>query len=172
MTDMYAKVRKDRKRNRDILPIVVAVVVVLSAIGIGIIVHLTGFHRRYDRFILALTESTYYADEHKSLRAETDGIALRVSDDNMYALLTYITVYESGAEKNVPTYEEDVFMDYGNGSVLRLWDVQPDEDTKVHGLVISFTDPDGWNYTYQSTKMSLATIQNRYLSTYDNEIWE
>ena len=167
MDGLYANVRIEPKTRRDTW-----IWVIMAALGVlfaGVIVSTVwflGYHGRFTKFVGNLSASTTYAYNNDSLTATIDGKTFRVSDDNMYGLFGYLSLNNSGRESGKVPEGEPVTLDYGDGSMLELWDI-PAEGGR-HYMFVQYTDIDGGIYSYISYKTTLDTVVVRYL-TYGND---
>lgn len=164
MDGLYANIRKDRKGNRDVS--LVAIIMAILVIAVVVLVAVTwcmGYRRRFNVFVGNLSNSTTYAYEHESLTARIDGRLYKISEENMYGIFAYIALNKSGRESREIPEGEPVALEYGDGSVLRLWDRPFDKRATGHTLFLQYTDTDGKVYSYISYKMTLDTIVTRYL---------
>ena len=164
MADLYDNIRKDAKTGRDMpLTIIVTTLIVGAVVLLVVGGWYIGYGRRFMKFVSNLSNSTTYAYENESLTAGIDGRQYRVSADNMYGIYSYITFNRTGRESSEIPEGEPVVLEYGDGSVLMLWD-QPEEKTAGgHCLFLHYTDVDGKVYSYISYKTTLDTIVTRYL---------
>ncbi len=167
MNDLYANIKRNDHTRKDMRfwgLIVLAVCLIAAAIAFT--VWFMGYHGRFSDFVSKLSASTTYAYKNNSLTAKVDGKAFKVSEDNMYGIYAYLSLNKSGRESRKVPEGNPVELDYGNGTMLKLWDF-PAEDGK-HYLFVQYTDIKGDIYSYISFKTTLDTVIVRYL-TYGNE---
>ena len=166
MGGLYENVKKDRKTGKDSrIWITLAVLVCAIAVVAASVVWFLGYHGRFTEFVGKLSASTTYASKNGGLIATVDGKTYKVSEENMYGIFAYISLNKSGRESKKAPEGEPVILDYGNGMMLKLWDMPLDGH---HYLFIQYTDIYGDIYSYISYKTTLDTVIARYL-TYGNE---
>lgn len=163
MEGLYMNVRNDSRTRKDtwIWTIMVTVVCVFVIMGV-VVIWFLGYHGRFSKFVSKLSDSTTYAYNNDGLTAEMDGEVFKVSDENMYGIFGYLSLSKSGRESRKVPEGEPVTLDYGNGSILKLWDMSA--DGRHHNLFVQYTDPAGDVYSYISYKATLDTVAVRYLT--------
>ena len=167
MNGLYANIKKNDQKHKDTLFwSIVALVLCLTAIVIASVVWFLGYHGRFTDFVGNLSASTTYAYKNDCLIAKAGGKTYKVSEENMYGIYAYLSLNKSGRESKKIPEGEPVELDYGNNTMLRLWDI-PLEGGR-HNLFIQYTDIQGNIYSYISYKTTLDTVVVRYL-TYGNE---
>lgn len=168
MSAFYELVNREEKRSRDTRMWILtgALIAVMLAAGASV-VWFMGYHGRFTDFVGGLSGSTTYARRHDSLIAQVNGRKLRVSEENMYGIYAYLSLSKSGRESRKVPDGEPVTLDYGDGALLRLWDM-PAEGSGRHNLFVQFTNGKGEVYSYISYRATLETVVVRYL-TYGNE---
>lgn len=171
---MYEKLKKGGRDRKDTsLRNVIVICVIFFVLATGTIIWIAGYFSRYQRFLERFSASTVYAYDNRCLRAEVEGQSLWVNLKNNYGIYTHITVYGIGSEKySVPKQSADVTLDYGNGSRLLLWDMEPSGDSRAHRLFLHYEDAEGYRYSYVSDEMDLETIKIQYLLVKTNRKWE
>ena len=171
MADFYDMVtppekRRSRSKERITLYAVVALLVVFAA-GF-VILRLAGYKTRVREFRYQLNDSTIYAYEHDSLRADfPDGQSVRVSGEHNYDVYQFLSVRSLGRNALFTPKGEAVTLDYGDGAVLRLW---ADRDTR--GMYVRFDAADGDHCLFHSRDMRLNDVIGRYLALSKNAPWE
>lgn len=177
MSDMYNKVsrpaeRPKRRRGAAVF-IALAAAVVLIAVWILSAYGILSVRRQFYQFVSAISDSTVYAYENDSLRAEMDGQSIRVTGGNNYSLYHAISVMEpDGRLLHVPEGEADIVLDYGDGAVLRLWKVKgEDGKPKDRGLELVFDAPDGKRFLFSCKNESLSPLE-RWAGLAGNGPWE
>lgn len=163
-----AESRKDRTLRNVILAVVVISVIVLVPM-----IWIMGSAGRYRTYVEKLSDSTIYAYNNRSLYAVMDGEVRWINLKNDYKIYTYITVSGRGVEQyRIPEEEPAITLDYGNGSSLKLWDLEPVEGSRTHRLFLEFEDSTGYSYAYTSEAMDLEAIKIRYLEVKTNKVVE
>lgn len=174
MSDLYEKIRRNNKPPCDITFIsILASLFVITAFLIISVIYLMGCNRRFLAFVSNLSNSTVYANEHESLIAEINGKTYKISEKNMYGIYAYIALSKSGRESwKLPEGMPSVMLDYGDGAVLKLWDLPDDQSVTGNILFIYFTDSNGGKFSYINYKMTMETMMIRYLLYNNVEIGE
>lgn len=171
---MYEKIEKNPrvKSDRVLRNMVLACVLVLALAAV-MLIRAAGYFSRYQEFVGKLSDSTVYAYDNRCLRAEVEGQSLWVNLKNDYGLYTHITVYGVGVEKHsTPKRAADVELYYGNGSSLKLWDMEASGSAGAHSLFLHYEDETGYSYSYVSGEVDLETLKNKYLLVKTNRAWE
>ncbi len=167
MNDLYANIKRKEPKHKDKLFLgATALALCLMAAAIISVIWFLGYHGRFTDFVGNLSASTTYAFKNDCLTAKVKGRTFKLSEENMYGIFTYLSLNKSGRESKKIPEGDPVELDYGNGTMLRLWDI-PVEDGR-HYLYIQYTDIKGKIYAYISFKTTLDTVVSRYL-TYGNE---
>lgn len=171
---MYEKIRViPKKKNDKVLRIAIACALIFLGLAAVTIIWFSGYFSRYQKFVGKFSDSTVYAYENRCLRADVDGQSLWVNLKNDYNIYTHITAYGIGAEKHVlPDSGPDVYLDYGNGSSLSLWDIEPSGNGSAHKLFLHYEDLTGYSYSYTTDELNLETLKVKYLLVKTNHSWE
>lgn len=167
MNDLYAKVKKNDNYTKKDMRFLIAIVLVFCLViaMVAFAVWFLGYQRRFSDFVGKLSDSTTYAYNNDSLTAKIDGKSIKVSEENMYGIFAYLSLNKSGKESRRRPEGEPVELDYGNGAILKLWNMSVDGNNY---LFVQYIDKDGYIYSYISYKATLDTVVVRYL-TYGNE---
>lgn len=161
---MYDKIKENKIEKKDTKFIgIIIVVIMVSFFVIGMFAWSFGYRYRFSHFLEKFSECTSYAGKEDSLIAEMDGKRLKVTNDNMQGIFNYITLNGPGKETNKIPEEEPIALDYGNGAVIKIWNVPPDKYSQGNGLFLQYEDMDGNSYSYINYKTNLETIITRYL---------
>ncbi len=164
MDGFYGKIKENPRTFYDIPLITIITSLLLVSITLFLsVIYLMGCNRRFLAFISDLSNSTTYAYEHESLIADVDNRLYKISDKNMYGIFAYIAFSKSGRESGKLPEGNPVILDYGDGSVLKLWDLPDDQSVSGHILFLSYTDPEGKDFSYINYKMTMETMMIRYL---------
>lgn len=168
MPDLYDKIEKNVKEKKDtkFMVFIVSFIIFLAIILISFSWVLS-YKVRYSNFINKLTESIAYVNNNDSLKVYTDDKILKLSEDNFRGFNTYFTMSGSGKENKKIPEGDPIIFDYGDGSLLKLWDVPADKYSKRNGVFVQYTDIGGKIYSFTSYKITYETIVTRYL-LYDN----
>lgn len=167
MDGLYANININHKTKKDMrIGILVTVLICLAIVMIASIIWFLGYHGRFTKFVGRLSASTTYAYNNDCLTATVDGKTFKVSAENMYGIFGYLSLNNSGRESKKVPEGDPVTLDYGNGTLLKLWDLSAEEGH--HYLFVQYTNTDGEIYSYISYKTTLDTVMVRYL-TYGND---
>ena len=170
MGGMYENVKSDRRMGKDTrMWIIVGTILGVCVIVAASVIWFLGYHGRFTEFVGKLSASTTYALKNDGLIAKVDGKTFLVSEENMYGIYAYLSLNKSGRESRKIPDGEPVVLDYGNGTMLKLWDMPDKANKGRHNLFIQYTDIKGDIYSYISYKTTLDTVVVRYL-TYGNEL--
>ena len=162
MEGLYRNVRSECRTRKDAWIWTVALAALCFFVVVGVsAVWFLGYHGRFTRFVSRLSDSTTYAYNNDGLTAVVDGETFQVSYENMYGIFGYLSFSKSGRESSKVPDGEPVILDYGNGSLLKLWDLSA--DGRHHYLYVQYTDTDGDIYSYISYNTTLETVVTRYL---------
>lgn len=128
MADMYEHISPPKQhktgsgKGKLLLLVAIAVVVLLACIvpAVRILAHQYG----YKQFISALSSQTSRAYYKQDLRAEVDGVSLRITGDHAYTVYNAMAALGAGkfGDKK-PQEEPDAVLYYGIRAVMKLWDV-------------------------------------------------
>ena len=168
---MYDKINRQVKAKKDFrLPALMVVCIGVAAMVIGIAVWAVVYHVQYQNFVSTLSQATYFSYENNCLKAEVDGQEIRVSSENAYQIYTYITVYGASKKQKLSLDEADcVRLDYGNGTVMKLWKTKGEKGQ--NRLYIELSGDDDYFYSYSTNEVDFEAIKVRYLTLKDNELW-
>ncbi|MCI9463498.1 MAG: hypothetical protein HFI48_06385 [Lachnospiraceae bacterium] len=168
MIDLYDKIKKEKKEKKDIkFNIIILLFFTLLLLLICSSAWFMGYHVRYSNFVNKLSKSIAYVNENDSLMVYTNEKILKLSEENFRGFNTYLTINGSGKETKKVPEGESILFDYGDGSLLELWDFPADKYSNRNGVFIQYTDPEGKIYSYISYKITYETVVTRYL-LYDN----
>ena len=180
MADLYQHVRgaseekpAGRRRRPGFVILLVCIGAAVAAVAVSA-VWFGGARPRFYKFVGGLSNATIYAYEHDSLHASVQGRELRVSGENAYGIYNYLSALGPDTEKrSEPKIQADVLLDYGDGSLLRVWEVYLGNDNgfERYGTLFSFQGSDGSRYIYRSSRIRLGNILTRFLGDEGNEPW-
>ena len=90
MSDMYEKVSRPERRPRRGRGIALGIALAAAVLAIGVwllsVFGVLSVRPKFYQFVSALSDSTIYAYDNHTLRAEGNGQSVRVSGDNAYAI--------------------------------------------------------------------------------------
>lgn len=160
MTDeMYQKLKTPSRPPRER-----GLVIALWAAGILLAILLVAalwgpvYRMLFQKYLISLSNSTVYAYDQGILPAEQDGETVALSADSAYRVYSWLTATGNGRPRLLaPFRTPDLTLLYGDGSELRMWDVEPDSGQVRHTLILDYTDGAGLRYCY--TNMSLTLEQ-------------
>lgn len=166
MSDLYAKVTRTkgpdqpskRRRGAGIYIALVCAVIVLIVLFL-ILLRVFSLRPQFSDFVADLSNSTSFTYRRDTLRAEFDGQTVSITGENAYAVYNTLTVRTpSGFLRSVPDGEPDITLDYGNGSILRLW--ASDRAGRPYGIRLSFTSGDGDQYLFRMDSVDMGSLRN------------
>ena len=160
---MYDAVKK-KQTARGNLPLYLWLipVVLVTATVIGLFAWAWKYKTDYSSFVADFSSSTYHAYQQNSLLIEKDGKTYSILRENIYTVYAGITARGSGRVGKPPQEAPDAVLTYGNGASLSLWMMEPETGS---GLFISFINPEGERYSYDSDVLSLQVLP---LEDYEN----
>lgn len=117
------------------------------------------YRMRFQNYLISLSNSTVYAYDQGILPAEQDGEAVALSADSAYLVYNRLMATGGGRPRLfAPFRTPDVTLLYGDGSELRMWDLEPADGQARRTLVLDYTDGDGLRYCYTSTQLTLSQL--------------
>lgn len=162
--NMYDKVRQNKKTKKDTnLTMIIVVLLIVASVVIIPGSWLFGYHYRFEKFIGNLAYCTTFANKKDSLVIEMDGKSFRITSENLDGIYTYICFSGAGKETKKQPEGEPIVFDYGNGAIMKLWEVPADKYAKTTGIFLQYMDKHGNEYSYTNYKMTIDTIVSRYL---------
>lgn len=167
MKEMYQDVqKKPRKEHRWSLKISgFLAAAILLAVGLTVL-WAVRYELNYREYISYLSNSETYAEGHHALRADVRGDRVWVKGSNTGKLYSYILVGGKGRVGKAPDGDPDIFMDFGDGGTMKLWETEG----KFHSYVL-YQHEDGYSYGYYSRQVSVGTVAVNYLSLVENVVW-
>lgn len=178
MPDLYAKVIHEdkmvkKKKDWRICCIIAAAIAGLVILAIVVSQPLICRFVLYPKFVSAVSDSTLYAYENDSLRADLAEESVHVSGENAYSFFKSLTV--GPPDKLVwktPVEEPDLKLDYGNGSTLSLWEVSLKEPETKKAMRVLFEDGEGARISFYTDSISVERVSRWLMSDQDgNEVW-
>lgn len=154
-------------RRRSKLWILITVALVPFIIAALIIINLVIISNGYKQFTEDLYQSFQYGVENECLRAEYQGEATKVTEENASH------VFFSISSSHFVTYKEDyettdkMLFDFGNGDMM--WLYKQDSST----VVIHYIYADGVEKVYITTEVITMITFERLISVeWGNNLWE
>lgn len=165
---MYEKTQAPRTPKRDTkLRICVAAAVILLLLAFIPIPW--AYHQQYEfnSYKAALNDSIFYAQKHGGMWVELEGQRYHSHDSGSGVHLYLLQGGLGRRQRTAPQEQCSAMMDFGDGSVLRLWQQEVYDGYNgewVDGIFVEYRYPDGTLYMYDSdqmnwTHMSLAIPQ-------------
>lgn len=162
MSDMYASVRKDnpkKPRRHGWLLALLAAVLVLIVIGVKISLPLIYNYAVYPDFTESLLSSEYYAYQNDCLRAEIDGQSVHVGRENIGPVCVQLILNPPDQLGFVtPDREAELLLDFGDGSVLRLWTDTLRGGEEGKAVRFLFEGADGSRYHFLTDNISVSRL--------------
>lgn len=176
MSGMYDQIlpheQHRAKSGKVKLGLIVALAVVVLVLCMVPVVRLLSHQFHYKQFVSSLSEQTSRAYYTEDLRAEVDGVSLRITGDNAYVIYNAMSVLGAGQIAGAPPKEEpDVHLCYGTFATMDLWDVPLSGDGgRSRGVYVEFhSDEVDFSYVLNRTDMDYLMGA---LSPKKNPLWE
>lgn len=176
MSGMYDQIlpheQHRAKSGKVKLGLIVALAVVVLVLCMVPMVRLLSHQYHYKQFISSLSEQTSRAYYTEDLRAEVDGVSLRITGENAYVIYNAMSVLGAGQIAGAPPQEEpDVRLYYGTFATVDLWDVPLTGDGgRSRGVYVEFhSDEVDFSYILNRTDMDYLMGA---LSPEKNPLWE
>ena len=141
MYDQILPQKQHRARSgKAKLGLFVALAVVVLALCLVPVVRILSHQYHYKQFVSSLSEQTTRAYYKENLRAEVDGISLRITGDNAYVIYNAMSALGAGQIAGAPPQEEpDARLYYGTFATMNLWDVPlPEDGGRSRGVYVAF----------------------------------
>ena len=122
------------------------------------------FQLRYREYVSHLSNSTVYAQENLGFHANVEGDQVWVKTNNVKDLFNYILFSGTGRTGEAPQQPADIIIDYGDGGMLRIYEI---EESRFQ-IFLYYTHSDGFSYGYASSKMTVDTCRVNFLSLSEN----
>ena len=165
MSDLYASVRKggSRKPRRDkwVIPLLIGILILAV---IGVIVSLPIFYNYmvYPDFTKSFLKSEYYAYENDCLRVEIDGQAVQIGKENIGPVC--VRLLQDPPDQlgfTIPDRPADYLLDFGDGSILRLWTDTLWGGEKDAAVRFLFESADGSRYHFLTDNTTVENLAMR-----------
>lgn len=176
MSGMYDQIlpheQHRAKSGKVKLGLIVALAVVVLVLCMVPVVRLLSHQFHYKQFVSSLSEQTSRAYYTEDLRAEVDGVSLRITGDNAYVIYNAMSVLGAGQIAGAPPQEEpDARLYYGSFATMDLWDVPLSGDGgRSRGVYVEFhSDEVDFSYILNRTDMDYLMGA---LSPQKNPLWE
>lgn len=176
MSGMYDRVlpqKQHRARSGKVkLGLIVAVAGVVLVLCLFPVVRTLVHQYQYKQFVSSLSQQTTRAYYKENLRAEVDGVSLRITGDNAYVLYNAMSALGAGQIAGAPPQEEpDACLYYGTFATMNLWDVSLSGDGgRSRGVYVAYhSDEVDFSYILNRTDMDYLMGA---LSPEKNPRWE
>lgn len=152
------------KPRRDLAILILpAVCAVLAAVMIGGISFCASYAYRFRCFSTDLLSSVVYAYYENGLTVRRGEETFQVEGDAVYTIYWCVSQGGMGKESSTtPAQAADGILTFGDGAVLRLWEVTP-EAPGEHKLCLSYQGADGDVYTYYTNQFAFEDVWRGYL---------
>ena len=141
------------KQKKDVLlpVLVIAVIVVIGIVVVSAVLALW-YQVHWRGFVSSLSSSTVAAYQEESLTCRTpEGEEVSIDGDNIYRIYNALTLHTPRLRLQCPKSVPDYLLRYGDGAVLRLWNVEQEKDgRKEHGTLFQYTDREGKTWLYDT----------------------
>ena len=175
MADLYEQINRPQQpkalSGRWKLWAVLAVALVILLLCMVPVARILGHQYSYKQFVSALSNQTYQCYYQDDLRAEVEGVSLRITGDNAYTVYNAISALGAGKLPGAqPQETPDAVLYYGDQAVMKLWSVALSEsDSRSHGVYVAFDGPEGdFSYIINGKDMSYFSAA---LSPEKNPAW-
>lgn len=176
MSGMYDQILPEgehrAKSGKVQLGLIVTLAVVVLALCMVPAVRILVHQYQYKQFVSSLSEQTTRAYYKENLRAEVDGVSLRITGDNAYVIYSAMSALGAGQIAGAPPQEEpDARLYYGTIATMDLWDVPLSGDGgRSRGVYVEFhSDEVDFSYILNGTDMNYLM---KALSPEKNPLWE
>lgn len=176
MSGMYDQIlpqgQHRAKSGKVKLGLIVALAVVVLALCIAPAVRILAHQYYYKQFVSSLSEQTSRAYYTENLRAEVDGVSLRITGDNAYVIYNAMSVLGAGQIAGAPPQEEpDARLYYGSFATMDLWDVPLSGDGgRSRGVYVEFHSNEV-DFSYILNRTDMDYLMGA-LSPKKNPLWE
>lgn len=161
---MYDMVKKQKKAWSPAVKITLGCAAVFLLAVTLLLLWSVRFQLRYREYVSHLSNSTVYAQENLGFHANVKGEQVWVKTNNVKDLFNYILFSGTGRTGNAPEQPADVIIDYGDGGMLRLYEI---EEGRFR-IFLLYTHEDGFSYGYASSSMTVDTCAVNFLSLKEN----
>ena len=148
--------RKKEKTLRR--PLLIAAAVFAAVIALG--VWACRYQLQYRACFSALTDATRHARSSGAFTVTVDGAAVSADANDLSDLLRLLSMAGAGRTGDAPADPPRITIDYGNGTVLDIWEVplvNPANDWP-NGPFLRCTFPSGRTYGYDTDQIPMSRI--------------
>ena len=148
-----------RRREKTLRKPLLAAGAVIAAV-VALAVWACRYQMQYRDYVAILTDATRAARRTGSFTVTVDGDAVPADADDLSSLLWLITDAGAGRTGAAPQTVPAITIDYGNGTVLEIWQVpltNPANDW-TEGPYFCCTDPDGGRYGYDTDQIPMTSL--------------
>ena len=153
---MYEQVhRTERKGRNRKLWISLLLWAAMASILAALIIFGFRYRANFREFLGDLSDSTQYAIENKSLYLTVEGDTFLVLPKNYKKFYNTVAIAGSGRPASAPDREADIKLEFGDGTMLELWEakVKNARNNRGIGMVVQYTDRQGDTYTYDTDRL-------------------
>ena len=176
MAGMYENVlppaQRKHRSGKPLIFSLVAIAVIVLFVTIYPVVGIISHQHQYKQFIKELSTYTTQAYYKQTLRAEVDGVSLRVTGDNAYVVYNALSALGAGQFAGQPPQEQpDATLYYGDQAVMKLRDVPLNNSTgRSSGVYVEFQGLENhFSYVVNGKDMGYFSTA---LSPEKNPLWE
>lgn len=173
---LYDVVRERQRRRFNPLWVVLLVLCLVALLLMGM--YISKPQREHERFIECMGElsegtTQSYPGRFVLLRAELDGQELAIIEENAYELYSKLFYMIPLRFTDSLPQEEGAYLEYGNGTVLRLWPyaLKEGEGVRSEGIFVCLTTAEGESYSYYTDGGTFREVKE-CLSPEKNAPWE
>lgn len=159
---MYERTRHSRTPKRDVPLRLWIIGGVALLILLAVPLFFAGRSQyRFRGFVKDMMSSTLYAREHGGVTCTLEGEDLPLTSNQVSGIYQTLTVAGGGKTRKELPEAEELVIDFGDGSSLRLWGtkiVEPNEKKLVNGVVVSYVDQEGKTFSYDTDQIDLRAF--------------
>lgn len=176
MDDMYSFVKnheedkiKQKKKKDIVIAVLITVVAVILFVAGYLIYDKVTYQHRFDNFLTYVNNSTIYAFKNDSLYADFGEGPVHITGENDYEIYKCMVVYGPATERSAEKKSDgtEVILTYGDGGVLRMWDVCDDEGGRH--MYVKYENG-GYSHMFSTKFTSASVLISRYLTEEVNNI--
>ena len=153
---MYEQVQRTERKGRNRkLWISLLLWAAMASILAALIIFGFRYRANFREFLGDLSDSTQYAIENKSLYLTVEGDTFLVLPKNYKKFYNTVAIAGSGRPASAPDREADIKLEFGDGTMLELWEakVKNARNNRGIGMVVQYTDRQGDTYTYDTDRL-------------------
>lgn len=156
---LFRHVRPGRAPNEKKLALSVLVAVVLLGAVVASFGYIFWYQLRFRAFWSDLSNSTVYAYEQGGASASLHGAAALVQGQDLYDVYTVVVGAGTGKlQGSVPQAGPDIALDYGDGSLLELWEAPVENGIRSIGVLLRYTSQQGKTFIFDTDQFTIREV--------------